>query len=174
MNNRNLALWATGSALAITLLAHAQDTVKLNVKLGLWEVTTSGKPLTQVPEEMLQSIPPERRQQVIASMQAAMTKPETHQQCLTAAKLAQGFDFGEHDAKCQKTINSNTSSSMSVTATCTSTQGKQVVKASFQAVSRENVTGKINMTMSRGTQTMTMDRDFHAKWLGADCGNAKD
>ena len=88
MNNRNVvARWATGSALTITLLAHAQDTVKLNVKLGLWEVTTSGKPLGQLPEEMLQRIPPERRQQVIASMQAAMTKPETHQQCLTAAKL---------------------------------------------------------------------------------------
>ena len=61
-----------------------------------------------------------------------------------------------------------------MTATCNNAQGKQVVKASFQAVSRENVTGTINMTMSRGTQTMTMDRDFHAKWLGTDCGNAKD
>ena len=174
MNNRNICLWAAGSALAITLLAHAEDPVKLNVKLGLWEVTTSGKPTGQVPEEMLQNIPPERRQQAIASMQAALAKPETHQQCLTAAKLAQGFDFGGHEAKCQKTINSNTPSSMSVTATCTGTQGKQVVKASFQALSRENVTGTINMTMSRGAQTMTMDREFHAKWLGADCGNLKD
>jgi hypothetical protein len=174
MNNRSLFLSAAGSALAITLLAHAGDKVKLDVKLGLWEVTTSGKPMSQIPEEMLQSIPPERRQQVIASMQAAMTKPETHQQCLTAAKLAQGFDFGERHASCQKTVETNTSSSMSVTANCTSPQGKEVVKASFQASSRENVTGNINVAMSRGTQTMTMDRDFHAKWLGADCGNVKD
>jgi hypothetical protein len=159
---------------AFAFLAHAGDAVKLDVKLGLWEMTTKGKAGGQIPDEMLQRVPPERRQQMIAAMQAAAERPQTHQKCLTAAKLAEGFDVGDNRASCHRTVETNTSTSMSFTETCNQEGGTQVFKAHFQAVSRENVTGTINLVMSHGGQTMTMDRDFQAKWLGADCGKVKD
>jgi hypothetical protein len=166
--------WVLGSALGFALLAHAGDAVKLDVKLGLWEVTTHGKAGGQIPDEMLQRLPPERREAMIAQMRAAAEKPETHRQCLTAAKLEKGFDFGHERASCHRTVDSNTSSAMAITETCNEDQGTQVVKARFEAVSKEHVSGTINMVMTRGGQTMTMDRDFQAKWLGADCGTVKE
>ncbi len=174
MRHSFLRVGAIGTALGLAVLAQAGDAVKLDVKLGLWEVTTSGKTGGQVPEELLRGIPPERRQQLVASMQASMARPKTHQHCLTAANLAKGFDVDEHQTSCQKKVESNTSSTMSMTSTCTEADGTQVVKANFKAVDRENVTGTINMVMSRGGQTMTVDNDFRAKWVGASCGNVKD
>ncbi len=169
-----LRVGAIGTALGLATLAQAGDAVKLDVKLGLWEVTTSGKTGGQLPEELLRGVPPERRQQLVASMQASMARPKTHQHCLTAANLSKGFDADEHQASCQKKVDSNTSSSMSMTSTCTNAEGTEVVKANFKAVDRENVIGTINVVMSRGGQTMTVDNDFRAKWVGASCGNVKD
>lgn len=174
MKQRFVIAWVLGSALGFALLAHAGDAVKLDVKLGLWEVTTRGKAGGQLPDELLQRIPPERREQMMAQMRAAAERPTTHRQCLTAAKLAKGFDISQERASCHRTVESNTSSAMSVTEVCNEGQGAQVVKAHFEAVNRESVTGTINMAMTRGGQTMTMDRDFQAKWLGADCGTVKE
>jgi hypothetical protein len=84
------ALAATTTAAA--LIAYAGDVgVKLNVKLGLWEVTTSGK-TGDIPEQMLAQIPPERRAQMIAAIKASANRTRTYRQCMTAEKLAKGFD----------------------------------------------------------------------------------
>src|SRR5690349_17314466 len=95
MKQRFVAPWVLGSAVGFVLLAHAGDAVKLDVKLGLWEVKTQGKAGGKIPDEMLQRVPPERREQMIAAMRAAAERPTTARQCLTADKLAKGFDFGQ-------------------------------------------------------------------------------
>jgi Protein of unknown function (DUF3617) len=174
MKQHSMTRWVLASALAFAVLAHAGDTVKLDVKLGLWEVTTHGKAGGQVPDEMLQRVPPERREQMIAAMRAAAERPMTRRECLTAAKLAKGFGLEGERASCHRMVDSNTSSSMSITETCNDGEGSRVMKMHFEAVNKETVTGTINMVMSRGGQSMTMDRDFQAKWLGADCGSVKE
>jgi hypothetical protein len=63
---------------------------------------------------------------------------------------------------------------MAITETCSEERGTQVAKIKFEAVSREKVTGTINMVMTRGGQSMTVDRDVQAKWLGSDCGKVKE
>lgn len=174
MKQHSMTRWVLAFALGFVVLAYAGDAVKLDVKLGLWEATTHGKAGGQIPDEMLQRVPPERREQMIAAMRAAAERPTTHRQCLTAAKLARGFDLGEERGSCQRTVESNTSSSMAITETCNDNEGTRVVKIHFAAVNKETVTGTINMVISRGGQSMTMDRDFQAKWLGADCGTVKE
>jgi hypothetical protein len=43
----------------------------------------------------------------------------------------------------------------------------------FEAVSREEVRGIMTMTVSSGSDTMTMKRVMNGRWLGSDCGNVK-
>ena len=166
------ALAATTTAAA--LIAYAGDVgVKLNVKLGLWEVTTSGK-TGDIPEQMLAQIPPERRAQMIAAIKASANRTRTYRQCMTAEKLAKGFDVQPTREGCQRTVVSNTSTDMTVREQCTGSEGAQNIEAHFHADSSQSVTGTVSAVITRGSQTMTVDNNMQSKWLGASCGDVKD
>ena len=160
---------------AATLISYAGDvSVKLNVKLGLWEVSTSGKTGGEIPEQMLAQIPPERRAQMIAAIKAGANRTHTYRQCMTADKLNKGFDVQPGRDGCQRTVVSNTSTDMTVREQCSGPEGAQNIEAHFHADSSESVTGTISVSMSRGGQMMTFDNNMQGKWLGASCGNVKD
>lgn len=171
---RKIAALAAVS-LAATLISYAGDgSVKLNVKLGLWEVSTSGKAGGEIPEQMLAQIPPERRAQMIAAIKANVNRTHVYRQCITAEKLKQGFDVQPRRDGCQRTVVSNTSTDMTFREQCSGPEGPQNIEAHLHADSTESVTGTVSASMNRGGQTMTVDNTMLGKWLGASCGNVKD
>jgi len=174
-NHRTLA-WVLCAGGAVALIAQAADLVKPNVRLGLWEVTSTGKAsgAPPIPEEALARLPPERRAQILASIQAAASKPINMRQCMTAEKLAKGFDVGRSEREnCQRTVVSSSAREMTVHEECSSEGGKQTVDVHFSFTS-DHVTGTVNMVMSRGAQSMTSERTIDGHWVSADCGGVKD
>jgi len=171
----------TGLALACGATFAAQAApVMLNIRPGLWEMSTQGEAsgTLPVPPELLARMTPERRAKFEAAMAASrarMSKPHTSKQCISEASLKRGIDVdqdkGEHH--CRETVLSSSSSVMDLHMECSGGRATTTGTIHFQAASPEAVTGTINMAISDGAHTMTMKRVIEGKWVAADCGDVK-
>ena len=163
-------LGVAGSALA--------QTSTLDLKPGLWQVTSTGAMtgVAPIPPEVLANMPPEKRAQAEAAMQAAMARasqPQVTRNCLTQDQLRRGLNFdNKPNLSCQRTMVSNTSSLLVVHEECTGAR-RMVGNFRFTAIDRETMKGGVEVMMSNGADTTTMKRDLQGKWLGSDCGDVK-
>ena len=150
----------------------------LNIRLGLWEMTTTGETsgVPPIPPETLARMSPEQLARVQASMAARMArrdKPEVRKQCVTKENLEKGFDPKNSSSQgCHTTITSSSAQVMEMKQECTGQQ-KFTGTFHFEAPTPVTVVGKYDMVMSAGPNTMTMKLNMSGKWLGADCGNLK-
>jgi hypothetical protein len=160
--------------------------VKLNVKLGLWEVATqaniSGMPQV-MPDEMMAKLTPEQRARMQAAMQASMAdmaKPKMAKHCVTAEKLARGMDLnGRERQNCQRKIVTNSSSELQINEACTEADGTTVLDEHIQLAgsllgAAEQMSGTVHFVKNSGGKTMTVDSNIKGQWLGASCGDIKD
>ena len=150
----------------------------LDVKTGLWEVSSSGETTgtPPIPPEALAQMPPEQRAQLQARMAAAMersNKPDVRRSCITDKTLQRGLDFSQPErANCKRTMVNSSSSQIDVHMECTGDE-KMNGTFHFEAVDRQTLRGNINLVISNGANTMTMKRTMQGKWLGSDCGSVK-
>jgi len=174
-NVRRLAA-VLGAGAVVALVAQAADLVKPNVKLGLWEITSAGKASgpPPIPDEVLARLPPDRRAQVLASVQGAAGKPIALRQCVTAEKVSQGLQVDRARADCQRKVVSSSASEMSVHQECSEPSGGKVSFDMHFAWASDHVTGTVHMVMTHGAQTMSTDRTIEGHWVSADCGAVKD
>ena len=170
-------LGAAGAMTAFILLAHAADSIKLNVKPGLWEFSSAGQAngMPPIPDEALARLTPEQRQQFQAAIQSSMgsaSKPKLFKECITPEKVAQGFDVQESkDSTCQRSVVSSTSSEFAIHAVCTRTEGSTTIDSHYQLNGSDQVAGTVHVVTSREGKTMTIDSSVNGKWLGASCGS---
>lgn len=148
----------------------------LDVKTGLWEMTSvgesSGRP--PIPAEALAKLTPEQRakveQQMAASM-AAANQPHVRKECITQKALERGLNFADRP-NCKSTVLSSTPRMLDVAMECSGAQ-QMKGKFHFEAPNRETIAGDTNMVMTDGTNAMTMKFKINGKWQGSDCGNVK-
>jgi len=171
---KKAALIAVGFS---ALLATVAVAATLDVKPGLWEVTTQGETtgMPPIPPQVLAQMTPQQRAQMMAAMQGRMNQPDVSRSCVTQKMLDRGmsFDHGGNNQCTQSTV-SSTSHSLDLRIVCT---GEEQQKANgtmhIDATNRESFTGAFNMVSTDGTNTMTMKRTMQGKWLGSDCGSVK-
>lgn len=172
-------IWAVTlyPCMALMALSQAADSIKLNVKPGLWEVSSLGQAsgVPPIPEDTLAKMTPEQRARFQAAMQATMSnasKPRLFKNCITPEKIAQGFDVQPNQsASCQRTVTSISSSEFKVSSVCSGPDGGTTMEMHLQATGSEQVSGTVHVVVSRGGKTMTVDNNIHGKWLSSDCGN---
>jgi hypothetical protein len=160
----------------------AQETAHLNVKLGLWEMAMNPQisgDVPSIPEDQLQNMSPEQRAKVQVAMQAMMMnmrQPKLMKECMTAEKLAKGFNTGSDDAtNCKTTVLKNTSSEFESTQQCVERAGTRTSKLHVSALSSDHVQGTVHSDMAQSSgKGMTFDATVEGKWLGPDCGTVKD
>ncbi len=154
------------------------QTPTLDLKPGLWQVTSIGAMtgVAPIPPEVLANMPPEKREQAEAALQAAMARasqPQVTRNCVTEDQLRRGLNFdNKPNPSCQRTMVSNTSSVLMVHEECTGAR-RMVGNFRFTAIDRETMKGDIEVMMSNGADTTTMKRSLQGKWLGSDCGDVK-
>jgi hypothetical protein len=169
-----------GAGGAIVALAFAADTPQLNVKLGLWEISTFPQVNGSLPitDDQLQKLPPDQRAKFEAAMQAAIARgaqPRVFKECMTPEKRSRGFNAGSDQSKnCQTTLVTNTASEFESHRDCVSEDGKQSTSVHFRVLSSDQVSGTVNALISHGAKTMTVNSTMQGKWLGSDCGSVKD
>ena len=157
----------------------AADKVQpLDVKLGLWEVTTtntmSGMP--PIPAEALAQMTPEQRARMEESMKATMSgrpKTTTRKECITKEKLNKDDLFGEKRKECTRTVLSTSSSKVEMKMQCQEEKMKTEGTFRMEAVGSEQVKGSMKMVATGGGRAMNIDMDFNARYLGPVCGDTK-
>jgi hypothetical protein len=171
------AIAAALAALLLTAAVYAGD-ITPNVKTGLWQSTISMQSSGELPisDADLAKIPPERRQQFQAAMQAALAsaaQPHVWTSCVTAEQLRKGLSFKPDDLpSCTRTVVSSTASTWEMHEECTGA-APRTVSIRFHASSPAEIDGKIATTITRGDRTMNLNGAIHGKWLSANCGSIK-
>ncbi|HUJ51869.1 MAG TPA: DUF3617 domain-containing protein [Bryobacteraceae bacterium] len=153
---------------AVLLLA---DT--LNVKPGQWEATMTSQMtgLPPIPQEVLDKLTPEQRQMMEQRMKGSQTpRTQISKSCITKEQIEKGFNVGDNDQACARTIVSSSSSKQEIKIECSNGNNKSTGTVRIEASSSESVKGSIQMTMTTGGgRSMNMSNTFTAKWLGPVC-----
>ncbi|HEX7968886.1 MAG TPA: DUF3617 domain-containing protein [Stellaceae bacterium] len=159
--------------------AIAADDTPLNVKPGLWEMTSEGASsgAPPIPAEALARMSPEQRAQLEAAMKEAMSKQQQRRvakKCVTQKDIARGFaDMDKMGQGCTRTVKSSSSTLQEGSVQCSGpTQASGTYR--FEARSPESVVATWDMTMSDGSHTMKMKNNIQGKWLGSDCKAGSD
>jgi len=162
-------------ALMLPMAAAAADIKPLAVKPGLWEVTVTSK--VQLPEQMLAQMPPERREQIEATMAARGgqgSAPGVVKMCLTKDSLSRALNLGA-DARqnCERKLFSSSPAKQEVDVECTQPNGKFAGRMTVEALSPESFKGSMQMTREGGMGLMKINVAVSTKYLGPDCGDVK-
>ena len=161
--------------------AKAADPIKLNIKLGLWEIATQANisGALPIPEDSLAKMSPEQRAHMQAAIQASMAevaKPRLAKHCLTQEKVAQGFNLDrQHDSTtCQKKLVTNTSTELQLSETCPEDNGSTSIDEHIRVSGSDQLAGTVHFVKSNGGKTMTVDSTVKGQWLATSCGDIKD
>jgi len=166
------------AALTLTALSvGAAAPERLNVKLGLWEMTSimrfSGVP--PLPKEVLDKMTPQQRAKMAADLKAAAgqePEEETSSECVTQEDLDKPFKSATAD-DCTSTIVRTTRNSQEVRLVCT---GKTKGSGSFKvnAPTPETMTGALELKAGDGPDAFIIKGTIKGRWLGSDCGDEDD
>jgi hypothetical protein len=169
---RPLGTTAMIAGLTATLLA--QGAPKINVKMGLWEVTSTTNMTGNVPMPDTSKMTPQQAAAVQAAMGSAMgPHTTTIKECLTQEKFNQGMLTDQKN--CKTTITTNTATVLEVQMACEMGQGQGKMSGlmHFEAPTSESMAGTFKGSSSMGTQTMNITGTYAGKWTSADCGSIK-
>lgn len=155
------ALVAIGFLTLGTSSANAQ---RLDVKNGLWEITTNFDQMTlpQPVQDMMKKLPPEER----AKMEP---KSETSKTCLTEKDREDMF-APERGKNCKTTVVSKTSRRVEKAIACSGdppAAGSQVVEAG----NAESMRGTFALKSLQPDKFYNIKVTFTGRWLGSDCGS---
>ncbi len=153
----------------------AAQAPNLDVKMGLWEVTTVSSS-AGTPQIDTSKMTPEQAARVQAAMRGrAAGQPQAHvtKTCMTKEKFAKGAFASNDNPNCTQKITANTRSSMDATVVCTGEQ-PSTSTFHFEASSPTAFTATVKMNMSGGrADGMKVDVALSGKYIGADCGTIK-
>ena len=159
----------------LTAVLAAQGAPKMNVKMGLWEMTSTMSMSGDMPGVDTSKMTPEQAAQVKAAMAQMAAKPMTNTQktCLTKEKFESGQMMAEEKQNCKSTLVTNTAAAYEVKVECSQNGTMTNGTYHFVAPSSDAVNGKINLQSTTQGKTMNMSGTITGKWLGADCGAVK-
>jgi hypothetical protein len=145
----------------------------LDVKPGLWEITTTTA-MSGMPPIDYSGMPPEQRARIEAAMQARqamgpMTK--VRKSCVTTEKLAKEPFQDSDTASCTHTVVSSTPTRLRVKLHCThpDSDGDFLM----EALSRDRIKGTVRMHASDDKHAMAARVSIAGRWLGSACGDVK-
>jgi hypothetical protein len=165
--------------LAVFLVLAVASTVAypepLDVKPGLWEVTTTTA-MSGMPPIDYSGMPPEQRARIEAAMkarQAMGNRVHVRKSCLTREKLAKEpfQDEDNNNESCTRTVISSTRNMLQAKLHCTHPRSDGQIK--MEALSRERIKGTVQMNASDDKHAMAVQVSIAGKWLGTACGDVK-
>lgn len=165
---------------SLTLWA-ADKLTPLNVKAGLWEMTSThsmtGMPaMPALPPDTLAKMTPEQRARMEAAMkQSGAGGPTTNvrKECITKEKLEKRSAFDENRGDCTRTVVNSTGSKLEVKFHCEEKQTSSDGTLLVEAIGSDNVKGTMHLVTNSNGRTMNMNFTFNSRYLGPTCGDVK-
>jgi Protein of unknown function (DUF3617) len=167
-----MRVFGFGLAFLAFCVVEAADVVPLDVKPGLWEITsvsnTSGAP--PIPQDALDKMPPDMRAKMEASIKARQgPRTSVRQQCVKKEDLAKALDLGTDQQTCTRTIVSSSRGKQEMKVECTTPNGKSAGTFKIEALNPESIKGAFDMAVTSGGRTMTVNSTMTGKYLSAGC-----
>ena len=167
----------TLSLVAAAAALWGADPVKLNVKPGNWEITTTTKTVGKapIPKEILSKMTPEQRSRYEAARAKepnSATNTSTEQKCLSAQELSKPFAPSD-DQGCKSTLVASTATKMEARISCESMGVHMNGNMKAEAGSPESIKFIYEMKSGDGANTMTLSANATGKWLGPNCSEDK-
>ena len=164
------SLLLSTAAAAVVL---AQTTPMLDVKMGLWEMTTTTEMGGDMPGVDTSKMTPAQKAQIEAMMKSmASGRTNVNKTCMTKEKFNQSNFMGQQGANCKQTINVNTSTTLDGTFTCTGERA-MTGQMHMDALSSSSLKAIVKSAATQQGKTMTLTIAITGKWLGADRGDTK-
>ena len=160
----------------------AQDIKPFDIKLGLWETSTTtemtGMPampaMPQLPPEALSRMPPEQRAKVEAMMKSrggTGGTPMVVKSCITRETLDRAMAF-KTDKSCTSKVVSSSATKQVIHMECTQDKSRMTGDMTVERVDAEHAKGT-SVMKTEGEHAMTVKVNFETKWLASDCGDVK-
>jgi hypothetical protein len=167
--SRWIAALVLSAAGAAVLLAQAPA---LDVKMGLWELTSNTDMNGQMPSVDTSKMTPDQRTQFEAMMKAMSgARSSVVKTCITKEKFDRSSFAPERPGStCTEKVTTNTSSTLDATVSC---KGERETRVHVDALSSTSIKGSITMSTSEQGRGMNMNSTITGQWLGADCGTVK-
>lgn len=164
------------AGLCLPLLAPAAE--RLNVKLGLWEITSITEANATIPKELADTLTPQQRAEIAAQMKARAAKgprKDVHHECLTQEDLDEPFRPGndDDDGQCKTSVVSSTRTSQEMRTVCNG-KPKAVIAVKMNVPTPESMNGTVDSTLGEGPDASTVKGKLSGRWLSADCGEEAD
>ena len=145
----------------------------LNVKAGLWEVTTTGAAGKDVmlSAAVLEKLTPEQRARIEERIRASKSdavKTKIKKQCLTREQLQRGIPFRPGGKSCTWTPLTSTSSELEMRGDCVDQGFKAEARLRIEALSPEQAEGSLQF-LTNGENSTATTSTFKAKWIGPQC-----
>lgn len=169
---------------AIPMICLSADGSKLNVRLGLWETSTTiagaGDAAMAGMAEAMQNMTPEQKARMAAAMSHMKQEPSAprlhkSRSCMTPEKMQRDSFFNDKEmhGHCTHTITENNSHATAVSFTCSEEGVTSEGKVRFETISPTSVKGTMDMHMVMHDRPVNMHSDFQSTWISADCGTEK-
>jgi hypothetical protein len=159
----------------LSLILWAADTAqRLNIKSGLWEVTTTDAKNSDepIPDTILGKLTPEQRARIEERMKARkadLQKAAVSTQCITEDQLERGVPFRPVHDGCNWISVSSTSDKVTMRAECVAHGTTTIGTLSMEALGPQEAKGSIQYLTTRGDAASSLTSTFVAKWLGQRC-----
>jgi len=168
--------WMGTAALSLALGAGlVAQTPVLDIKMGLWEVTTTTTIGGLTSTLDTSKMPPAQAAQMEAALKSATApRTETSQTCMTKEKFEKDGFLMEPTpgVTCKTTPSTNTKTAYAAKVECT---GARAMSGEVQVATDSSSAFKAAMKMAsaEGGRTINVDIAMTGKWIGAACGNVK-
>ena len=164
----------TLSIAALVMLPMAQRPVRplLDVRMGLWEVTSTTD-MAGIPGVDTSKMSPQQKAQMEAVMKGVVAKPTVLKSCMTPEKfVTERTPVDQPGTTCTQSIQTNTAKVLENTMICTGERPSKSVSRT-EAQSPTAFTGTVTSTSTSRGREMSVTINMTGKWLGADCGTVK-
>ena len=147
----------------------------LNVKAGLWEVTTTSASSKDVvlPAALLEKLTPEQRARIEERIKASRSdtvKTTIKKRCLTKEQLRRGILFRPDGKSCTWTLLTSTSNKVEMRGDCVDQGFKTEARLQIEALSPDEAEGSLQFsTNGENTIPATTSSTFKARWIGPRC-----
>jgi hypothetical protein len=173
-HNRARATTFLGLVVTLYLVTGTADWPQpLNVKTGLWEVTTTVTTSEEIPipDGLLEKLTPEQRaraEERVKARKAGPQKTSIAKLCLASQELERGMPFRPARKSCTWTVVTSTSSKVEARGVCVSQGTKTEGTLRIEALSPEEAEGSIQLLKKNDNTSVTIST-FKAKWIGSFC-----
>lgn len=147
----------------------------LDVKMGLWEITSTMNIGGEMPMMDTSKMTPEQKAQMDAAMKSMVGAHTNVQKTCVTRETFDKSNFMMSDQPgmtCKQTVSTNTRSVLDAKVVCTG-EHSMTVQMHVDALSPTAFKGSMSSSATEQGKTMKVDGTMTGKWLGADCGNVK-